>query len=54
MVSRPPPWDPIKLRRRVGYVLQEVGLFPHMTIARNIATVPRLEKWTEKRINESC
>ena len=42
-------WDPIKLRRRIGYVLQEVGLFPHMTIARNIGTVPRLEKWSQKR-----
>ncbi|MGH9844559.1 MAG: ATP-binding cassette domain-containing protein [Blastocatellia bacterium] len=43
-------WDPIRLRRRVGYVLQEVGLFPHMTIARNIAVVPRLEGWPEDRI----
>ncbi|MEP7271549.1 MAG: ATP-binding cassette domain-containing protein [Acidobacteriota bacterium] len=43
-------WDPIKLRRRVGYVLQDVGLFPHMTLARNIATVPRLEGWSEDRI----
>src|SRR5262249_55506442 len=44
-------WDPIRLRRHVGYVLQEVGLFPHMTIARNVATVPRLEGWTEDRIH---
>jgi osmoprotectant transport system ATP-binding protein len=43
-------WNPIQLRRRVGYVLQEVGLFPHMTIARNIAVVPRLEGWPEDRI----
>jgi len=43
-------WDAIKLRRRVGYVLQEVGLFPHMTIGRNISVVPRLEKWPEDRI----
>lgn len=35
-----PEWDPIALRRRTGYVLQEVGLFPHMTIGRNIAVVP--------------
>ena len=35
-------WDPIVLRRRMGYVLQEVGLFPHMTIGRNIGVVPRL------------
>jgi osmoprotectant transport system ATP-binding protein len=44
-------WDPIKLRRCVGYVLQEVGLFPHMTIGRNVAVVPRLENWPEDRIN---
>jgi osmoprotectant transport system ATP-binding protein len=44
-------WDPIKLRRRIGYVLQEVGLFPHMTIGRNVAVVPRLENWPEDRIN---
>ena len=45
-------WDPIKLRRRIGYVLQEVGLFPHMTVGRNIATVPRLEKWPQQRIDD--
>ena len=44
-------WDPIRLRRRIGYVLQEVGLFPHMTIGRNVAVVPRLEGWPEDRIN---
>ena len=43
-------WEPIKLRRRVGYVLQDVGLFPHMTVADNIALVPRLEGWTGERI----
>ena len=42
-------WDPIRLRRRIGYVLQEVGLFPHMTIERNVAVVPRLEGWPEGR-----
>ena len=42
-------WEPIRLRRRVGYVLQDVGLFPHMTIAGNIGVVPRLERWTEER-----
>jgi osmoprotectant transport system ATP-binding protein len=36
-------WEPIRLRRRVGYVLQEVGLFPHMTVANNVSVVPRLE-----------
>jgi len=43
-------WDPIKLRRRIGYVLQEVGLFPHMTIGRNVAVVPHLEGWKDERI----
>src|SRR5262245_24814050 len=45
-------WDPIKLRRRIGYVLQEVGLFPHMTIGRNVAVVPHLENWTETHIRK--
>ena len=36
-------WEPIRLRRRVGYVLQDVGLFPHMSVADNVAVVPRLE-----------
>src|ERR1051325_4328351 len=44
-------WEPIKLRRRVGYVLQDVGLFPHMTVGGNIAVVPKLEGWTEDRVN---
>jgi osmoprotectant transport system ATP-binding protein len=43
-------WEPIRLRRRVGYVLQDVGLFPHMTIADNVATVARLERWPAERI----
>ena len=38
-------WDPIALRRRVGYVFQDVGLFPHMTIEENVSIVPRLERW---------
>jgi osmoprotectant transport system ATP-binding protein len=42
-------WDAIKLRRRIGYVIQETGLFPHFTVERNIALVPRLEGWTEDR-----
>ncbi len=41
--------DPILLRRTVGYVIQQVGLFPHMTVAQNIATVPRLLGWDAKR-----
>jgi len=44
-------WEPIALRRRVGYVLQEVGLFPHMTIADNVAVVPRLAGWDRARID---
>jgi osmoprotectant transport system ATP-binding protein len=42
--------DPVALRRSVGYVIQQVGLFPHMTIAENVATVPRLLGWDEARI----
>lgn len=49
-----PEWDPIVLRRRIGYVLQEVGLFPHMTIGRNIGVVPRLNGWPEPRIHARC
>jgi osmoprotectant transport system ATP-binding protein len=43
-------WDPIRLRRRIGYVIQEVGLFPHFTIARNVGLVPQLEGWPLERI----
>src|SRR3954467_7530776 len=42
-------WDPIHLRRRIGNVLQDVGLFPHMSVAENIAVVPRLEGWEPDR-----
>ncbi|MBK8258371.1 MAG: ATP-binding cassette domain-containing protein [Polyangiaceae bacterium] len=42
-------WDPIRLRRGIGYVIQETGLFPHFTVAENVALVPRLEGWTEAR-----
>jgi osmoprotectant transport system ATP-binding protein len=42
--------DPIELRRRIGYVIQEVGLFPHFTVQQNISLVPRLERWPEERI----
>ncbi len=44
--------DPNELRRRMGYVIQQVGLFPHRTIAENIATVPKLLKWPKKKIND--
>ena len=43
-------WDPIQLRRRVGYVIQEIGLFPHLTVEENIGVVPRLEGWAKDRI----
>jgi osmoprotectant transport system ATP-binding protein len=43
-------WDPIRLRRSAGYVIQEVGLFPHLTVADNIAVVPRLEGWENDRV----
>ena len=41
---------PTQLRRRIGYVIQEVGLFPHFTVARNVGLVPRLEGWEPPRI----
>ena len=43
--------DPIRLRRGIGYVIQETGLFPHFTVARNVGLVPRLERWPEERID---
>ena len=43
-------WDAIRLRRRTGYVIQEAGLFPHFTVAENVALVPSLEKWDDDRI----
>jgi osmoprotectant transport system ATP-binding protein len=42
----------VELRRRIGYVIQQVGLFPHLNIAANIALVPRLLKWNKRRISE--
>jgi osmoprotectant transport system ATP-binding protein len=44
-------WDTIKLRRRIGYVIQETGLFPHFTIAENVGLVPSLEKWPTQKIH---
>ena len=44
-------WDPIALRRRTGYVIQDAGLFPHMTVAQNIGIVPRLLEWPAARID---
>ena len=43
--------DPVKLRRRIGYVIQQIGLFPHQTVAANVATVPRLLGWDRKRVD---
>lgn len=43
-------WDPIELRRHIGYVIQEVGLFPHFTVERNVGLLPRLEGWPRDRI----
>lgn len=42
----------LELRRRMGYAIQSIGLFPHWTVAQNIATVPQLEKWSRGKINE--
>jgi osmoprotectant transport system ATP-binding protein len=43
--------DPVRLRRRMGYVIQHVGLFPHQTVRENVATVPRLLGWPRERIS---
>ena len=43
-------WDPIRLRRRIGYVIQDVGLFPHLTVEANVGLVPALEGWERDRI----
>jgi osmoprotectant transport system ATP-binding protein len=42
-------WDPIQLRRQIGYVIQETGLFPHFTIERNVGLVPTLQGWKPKQ-----
>lgn len=44
--------DPVKLRRQIGYVIQQIGLFPHMTIEQNISLVPRLLKWSSDKQKE--
>ena len=44
-------WDAIRLRRSVGYVIQDVGLFPHLTVNDNVAVVPRLEGWDTPRVS---
>jgi osmoprotectant transport system ATP-binding protein len=45
-------WDAIQLRRHIGYVIQETGLFPHFTVERNVGTVPRLQGWAAGRVRE--
>src|SRR5215207_11172834 len=44
-------WNPYDLRRRIGYVLQEIGLFPHLSVAANVGIVPRLLGWEAARIS---
>jgi osmoprotectant transport system ATP-binding protein len=45
-------WDPIRLRRSMGYAIQDVGLFPHYTVERNIGLLPAVERWPAARIRE--
>src|SRR5579864_3216594 len=45
-------WDPIRLRRGIGYVIQDSGLFPHFTVERNVALVPTIEEWPSDRIRK--
>ena len=44
--------DPVQLRQKIGYVIQQIGLFPHMTVGSNIATVPKILGWDKQRISE--
>jgi osmoprotectant transport system ATP-binding protein len=45
-------WNPIQLRRRIGYAVQEVGLFPHYTVEGNVALIPKMEGWDKRRIEQ--
>lgn len=45
-------WDPIQLRRRIGYAVQDVGLFPHYTAEQNVALIPKAEHWERKRMQD--
>ena len=47
-----PQWDCVAMRRRMGYVIQDAGLFPHWTVEANIGLVPRLQKWEPGRVAE--
>ncbi|MDO5708341.1 MAG: betaine/proline/choline family ABC transporter ATP-binding protein [Andreesenia angusta] len=46
--------DPVDLRRKIGYVIQQIGLMPHMTVYENIVMVPRLLKWSEEKMRETA
>jgi osmoprotectant transport system ATP-binding protein len=48
--KRTTDWDPIRLRRGIGYVIQDIGLFPHLNVERNVGLVPSLEGWEADRI----
>jgi osmoprotectant transport system ATP-binding protein len=43
-------WNPVELKRRIGYVIQEAGLFPHFTVAANVGIVPRLAGWAPEKL----
>jgi osmoprotectant transport system ATP-binding protein len=43
-------WNPVELKRRIGYVIQEAGLFPHFTVAANVGIVPRLAGWPPEKV----
>jgi osmoprotectant transport system ATP-binding protein len=47
-------WDVISLRRSIGYVIQDVGLFPHYTVERNIGIVPEIQGWPKEQIVSRC
>jgi osmoprotectant transport system ATP-binding protein len=49
--KRSQDWDPIQLRRSIGYAIQDVGLFPHYTVRQNVGLVPKLEKWERPRVD---
>jgi len=44
-------WEPLRLRRGIGYAIQDVGLFPHYNVRQNVALVPKLEGWQRSRVN---
>ncbi|MGW6508029.1 ATP-binding cassette domain-containing protein, partial [Streptomyces niveus] len=44
--------DPVKLRRQIGYAIQSSGLFPHMTVAENIALVPKMVGWSKSKVKD--